>query len=214
MNDLISHETMNKRKYRDFIFLLRAILFCWIYIPHLTVYCLSKNKNNIDKDLDILLSVINIRLSKSYGLLYLLHNNSYFRTVFYYRIGSILSMLIEWYRPGCRSFIISKTAKIEGGILFAHPYSTILNAEYIGSNFSFRHLTTLGNKGNNSNRPIIGNNVTLGAAVTIIGKITVGNNVTVGAGAVVTKSIPDNCVVAGNPARIVYQNNIRVDKKL
>lgn len=58
--------------------------------------------------------------------------------------------------------------------------------------------------GNNS--PIIGDNVTLGANVVIIGDITIGNNVIVGAGSVVTKSIPDNCIVVGNPARILRQN--------
>ena len=33
--------------------------------------------------------------------------------------------------------------------------------------------------------------------------ITIGNNVIVGAGSVVVKDIPDNCVVAGNPARVI-----------
>ncbi|MDE6093947.1 MAG: maltose O-acetyltransferase, partial [Muribaculaceae bacterium] len=31
----------------------------------------------------------------------------------------------------------------------------------------------------------------------------VGNNVVIGAGSVVTKDIPDNAVVGGNPARII-----------
>ena len=33
--------------------------------------------------------------------------------------------------------------------------------------------------------------------------VTIGNNVVIGAGTVVTKSIPDNSVVAGNPGRII-----------
>ena len=37
----------------------------------------------------------------------------------------------------------------------------------------------------------------------VAGGVTVGNNVIVGAGSVVTKNVPDWCVVAGNPARIV-----------
>lgn len=71
----------------------------------------------------------------------------------------------------------------------------------IGDYFSCIHCTTLGAKGNG--RPVIGNNVTLGANVTIIGHVHIGNNVIVGAGSVVVKDVPDNCVVAGNPARII-----------
>lgn len=37
----------------------------------------------------------------------------------------------------------------------------------------------------------------------IIPGVKIGNNVVVGAGAVVTKDVPDNCVVVGNPARIL-----------
>ena len=51
--------------------------------------------------------------------------------------------------------------------------------------------------------PTIGNNVSLGANVTIIGPVHVGNNVTVAAGAVVVKDVPDNCIVAGVPAKII-----------
>lgn len=50
---------------------------------------------------------------------------------------------------------------------------------------------------------VIGNNVWIGGSVTILPGVTIGNNVTVGAGAVVTKDIPDNVVVAGNPAKII-----------
>lgn len=34
----------------------------------------------------------------------------------------------------------------------------------------------------------------------ILGDITIGNNVVVAAGSVVVKDVPDNCMVAGNPA--------------
>jgi len=50
---------------------------------------------------------------------------------------------------------------------------------------------------------MIGNDVWIGGNVTVIGGVHIGNNVVVGAGAVVTKDVPDNMVVAGVPARII-----------
>lgn len=49
----------------------------------------------------------------------------------------------------------------------------------------------------------IGNNVYIGNNACIMPGVSIGDNVVIGASAVVTKSIPDNVVVAGNPARIV-----------
>ena len=43
----------------------------------------------------------------------------------------------------------------------------------------------------------------IGTSATILGGITIGENALVGAGAVVTKDVPDNAVVAGNPAKVV-----------
>jgi UDP-2-acetamido-3-amino-2,3-dideoxy-glucuronate N-acetyltransferase len=44
---------------------------------------------------------------------------------------------------------------------------------------------------------------TIGSGVTLLGGITVGENAIVGAGSVVTKDVPPNATVAGNPARIL-----------
>jgi acetyltransferase-like isoleucine patch superfamily enzyme len=48
---------------------------------------------------------------------------------------------------------------------------------------------------------IIKNNAWIGAGATILPGITVGENSIVAAGAIVTKDVPDNTIVAGNPAR-------------
>jgi serine O-acetyltransferase len=71
----------------------------------------------------------------------------------------------------------------------------------IGKNVNISQGVTIGRT--LSGYPVIGNNVYIGAGAIIIGDITVGNNVAIGAGAVVTKSVPDNCCVAGVPAKII-----------
>lgn len=50
---------------------------------------------------------------------------------------------------------------------------------------------------------VIGKNCWLGFGSVILPGVKLGNNVTVGANAVVTKSFPNNVVIAGCPARIV-----------
>lgn len=45
----------------------------------------------------------------------------------------------------------------------------------------------------------------IGADVIVLGGVNIGDEVIVGAGAVVTKDVPSNCIVAGNPARIIRQ---------
>lgn len=53
-------------------------------------------------------------------------------------------------------------------------------------------------------KPItVGDNVWIGGGVNILSGVNIGNNVVVGAGSVVTKDIPDNVVVVGNPAKII-----------
>lgn len=53
---------------------------------------------------------------------------------------------------------------------------------------------------------VIGDNVYIATGVTILGPVRIGNNVTIGAGAVVTKDIPDNVIVAGIPAHTIKTN--------
>ncbi len=46
-------------------------------------------------------------------------------------------------------------------------------------------------------------NVWIGVNVTILPGVTIGENAVVGAGAVVTKDVPDNTIVVGNPAKVI-----------
>ncbi len=51
----------------------------------------------------------------------------------------------------------------------------------------------------------IGSDVWIGGNVTILPGVTVGNNVVIAAGAVVTKDVPDNCVIGGVSAKIIKE---------
>lgn len=63
----------------------------------------------------------------------------------------------------------------------------------------------------------IGNNVWLGGNVSVLPGVTIGDNCVIGAGSVVNKSIPSNCVAAGNPCKVIkpidvdYHRNVNVE---
>jgi acetyltransferase-like isoleucine patch superfamily enzyme len=49
----------------------------------------------------------------------------------------------------------------------------------------------------------------IGSSVTLLCGVTVGENAIVGAGSVVTKDVPENAIVAGNPARVLRYNKAK-----
>lgn len=76
----------------------------------------------------------------------------------------------------------------------------------IGEHCMIGQGATIGGKSKQYNVPCIGDYVYIAAGVRIIGEVNIGNNVIIGANAVVTKDIPDNCMVAGVPAKIIREN--------
>jgi len=52
-------------------------------------------------------------------------------------------------------------------------------------------------------RTLIKRGASIGSGATILSRVTIGENALVGAGSVVTRDVPANAIVAGNPARIL-----------
>ncbi len=87
---------------------------------------------------------------------------------------------------------IGKYCKITDGVtILAHDYSRSVVRHSKGINIGGSLPTT------------IGNNVFIGMKTTILMGSNIGNNVIIGANSVVSGMIPDNVVVAGNPARVI-----------
>jgi putative colanic acid biosynthesis acetyltransferase WcaB len=141
-----------------------------------------------------------------------------FRLATLIRSNKLLIILFFWYLLFYRFFVewvlgieLPWSLKAGSGLVVDHGQALVVNGESrLGKNVHLRHSTTIGSKqlasGGHSACPRIGNNVDIGAQVCIIGNIEIGNNVIIGVGSIVVKSIPANCVVVGNPARIIKDN--------
>jgi serine O-acetyltransferase len=138
-----------------------------------------------------------------------------FRAVLQYRIAKELLLLGV---PILPSFIharsirstgadIACSARIGPGLLVRHPVGIVIGGgTTIGRNCTIMQGVTLGESlrptGDHS-YPSVGDRVTLGAGSVCLGGVNIGNGSIVGANAVVTRSLPENVVVAGVPARVI-----------
>ena len=138
-------------------------------------------------------------------------------------------MLIHWYRfnnwlyrhhiPFLPWFIwklqylifncsVPASCKLGKGTKFGYGgIGVVLHSRAVlGENCIIGTNVTIGGKSRWYEVPVIGNNVDISTGAKILGPIKIGDNVAIGANAVVVKDVPDNCVVAGIPAKIIKMN--------
>lgn len=92
----------------------------------------------------------------------------------------------------------SFTAMSVGGITLGDRVQIGPHVTIVTDNHDFKNRSVLICK------PVkVGNGVWIGANVTILPGVTVGENAVIAAGAVVTKDVPANSIVGGNPAKVI-----------
>lgn len=190
---------------------LRFILYCFLaikYFPHLVFYTLDKK--NIEDDLKAFDRTFQKSVNHPWiNIVHHLEKLPEFRNLFYFRYP--FAHFLRFLYPGVSNLdFFMKSSEIEGGVMIWHGFSTVVNARHIGKDFQLWQNVIIGKKSTLpiDDKPWIGDNVKICGGAIVIGKIMIGNNVIIGAGAVVTKDIPDDCVVVGNPARIIKKKSV------
>ena len=92
------------------------------------------------------------------------------------------------------------------GLYLGHPYNiSVSEFAVIGSNCNLNKGVTIGaeNRGARQGAPTLGNKVWVGTNAVLVGKITIGDNVLIAPNSYVNQDIPSDCIVIGNPARII-----------
>jgi serine acetyltransferase len=101
---------------------------------------------------------------------------------------------------------ICNDCEINGCIFLSDQGYMILGATAVGSGTMIGTRVTIGMDHVDGGRPKIGHNVWIGSDCVIYGSISIGDGATLLPGTVLSKSIPTNVVIQGNPARLVLRN--------
>lgn len=100
---------------------------------------------------------------------------------------------------------IGVNASLHGTIIIGHDVMMGPDVVIYSQNHQFsRTDVPMNRQGFQPERPvIIGDDVWIGARAILLPGVTIGSGAIIGAGAVVTKDVPEQAIVVGNPARVV-----------
>lgn len=122
------------------------------------------------------------------------------------------ALLIQPRKPEAQIIIGNKNWFSNNVTIIANEKISIGNECRIGDNVSFFdcdfHEIDPAHRGRShgpTSPVVISNNVWIGSGVKVLKGVTIGENSVIGAMSLVTRSIPANCIAAGNPARVVSQ---------
>lgn len=102
------------------------------------------------------------------------------------------------------------TDKDRPWIRFAHFGNVVIHPDtVIGENCSIAQGVLLGsnNSKGKEGSPTIGNNCCIFANAIVLGGIRIGNNVLFAPGSFCNFDVPDNCIVIGNPGKIIQRDS-------
>jgi serine O-acetyltransferase len=128
------------------------------------------------------------------------------------RLPGLAAVALHWlwnrrvtHRDHCE---LSSRADIGPGLLLMHRHGVTIGPVVIGSNCVLHQNVTIGQRvaAGDQGVPRLGDDVWIGPGATITGGITVGDGVTISAGTVLSRDVPDRCLVGGNPGRVLAQD--------
>jgi serine O-acetyltransferase len=130
-----------------------------------------------------------------------------FRAVYYHRLsfgnpaGVLAGRLASHLWKTIDGIDLSGTP-IGPGLFISHGQATILSAERIGARLQVHQGVTIGWDYKGKRRPIVGDDVFIGAGAKILGAITIGDGARIGANAVVVCDVPPGGTAVGIPAKV------------
>lgn len=171
---------------------------------------LNKDLNNYCKNGRISEKLRTILLEHSFHLVILIRLGGLLRKIPFF--GRIFGVMIEYIIRVLYASDINCKSQIGGGLFIVHGHDIVIGAKVVvGNNCKIFNGVTLGGQNteiDNAPQPIIGDNVVISTGAKILGDIKIGNDCIVGANSVVVKSVDENSIIAGVPARFIkYRYN-------